>query len=40
LAALLARRPDIARIEARLGAPRLESFVLARESRAWLATHA
>ncbi|MFB9265657.1 NmrA family NAD(P)-binding protein [Bradyrhizobium erythrophlei] len=40
LAALLARKPDIRRIEARLGAPQIEGFVLARESEAWTATHA
>lgn len=40
LAALLARKPDISRIEARLGAPQIEGFVLARQSEAWLATHA
>jgi NAD(P)H dehydrogenase (quinone) len=40
LAALLARKPNIGRIEARLGAPHVDSFTLANESSAWMATHA
>jgi uncharacterized protein YbjT (DUF2867 family) len=39
-AALLARTPNIASIEARLGAPRLPSFALALHSQSWLSTHA
>jgi hypothetical protein len=39
LAAVLARKPDIGRIEARLGAPRADGYVLARESPRWIATH-
>ncbi len=40
LAALLTRRPDIGRIEARLGAPQVEGYTLANDSAAWMATHA
>jgi NAD(P)H dehydrogenase (quinone) len=40
LAALVARRPDISSVEARLGAPWMESYRLARESSGWLAAHA
>jgi len=39
-AALLARRPDVNLIAAKLGVPHLESYVLARDSSAWMATHA
>jgi NAD(P)H dehydrogenase (quinone) len=40
LAAVLARKPDIGRIEARLGAPQLDGYVLVGESPGWMATHA
>jgi len=40
LAALLARKPDVSRIEARLGAPHVDGYVLAKESSGWMATHA
>jgi hypothetical protein len=36
----LARKPDIGRIEARLGAPQVDRYVLAGESQGWMATHA
>lgn len=39
LAALLARKPNVDRIEARLGAPRLESYALANNSSVWMGTH-
>lgn len=39
LAALLARKPDVGRIEARLGAPHVDSYALANKSEGWLATH-
>jgi NAD(P)H dehydrogenase (quinone) len=40
LAALAARKPDVGRIEARLGAPHLEGYALAMASSDWMATHA
>jgi NAD(P)H dehydrogenase (quinone) len=40
LAALLARKPDVGRIEARLGAPHVDGYALAKESSDWMATHA
>jgi NAD(P)H dehydrogenase (quinone) len=40
LAAVLARKPDIGRIEARLGAPQVNGYALAGESPGWMATHA
>ena len=39
VAALTARKPDLARIEAALGAPYVEGYVLAKESSGWVATH-
>jgi NAD(P)H dehydrogenase (quinone) len=39
LAALLARKPDVSAIEARLGAPHIDSYALAKESSGWMATH-
>jgi len=39
LAAVLARKPDIGRIEARLGAPQMDGYLLAGESPGWMATH-
>jgi uncharacterized protein YbjT (DUF2867 family) len=38
--ALLARTPDISKIETRLGAPRISNAALATESPAWRTTHA
>jgi len=40
LNAVLTRKPDIAEIEAQLGAPHDDSYVLATKSPAWLTTHA
>lgn len=40
LAAMLARKPHIDQIEALLGVPHLDSYVLASESPTWVATHA
>jgi NAD(P)H dehydrogenase (quinone) len=40
LSALTARKPDIDRIAARLGAPHGDGYVLARDSSEWMATHA
>jgi NAD(P)H dehydrogenase (quinone) len=40
VAALTARKPDLGRIETRLGAPHLDDYVLAKDSPAWMATHA
>jgi NAD(P)H dehydrogenase (quinone) len=40
VAALTARKPDLSRIETRLGAPHLDDYVLAKDSPAWMATHA
>jgi uncharacterized protein YbjT (DUF2867 family) len=40
VSALTARTPDIGRIAARLGAPHGDGFVLAKDSSAWMATHA
>jgi NAD(P)H dehydrogenase (quinone) len=39
-AALLARTPDISKMETRLGAPRISNFALATDSQAWRTTHA
>jgi NAD(P)H dehydrogenase (quinone) len=39
-AALLARTPDISRMETRLGVPRIANFALAADSPAWRTTHA
>ncbi len=39
-AALLARTPDINRMETSLGVPRIANFALATDSPAWRATHA
>jgi NAD(P)H dehydrogenase (quinone) len=39
LAAVLAGKPDIGRIEARLGAPHVNGYVLAGKSPGWMATH-
>jgi hypothetical protein len=39
-AALLARTPDISKMETRLGAPRISNFALAADSPAWRTTHA
>ena len=38
--ALLARKPDIGRIETRLGLPRIANFTLAADSSLWRTTHA
>ena len=38
-AALLARTPDISRMETRLGVPRISNFALAADSPAWQTTH-
>jgi NAD(P)H dehydrogenase (quinone) len=40
VSALTARKPDLGRIEARLGAPHLDDYVLAKDSSDWMATHA
>jgi hypothetical protein len=40
LAALMARKPDLARIEAALGAPYVDGYVLAKESSGWMTSHA
>ncbi|MGA7805940.1 NmrA family NAD(P)-binding protein, partial [Bradyrhizobium sp.] len=40
LAALMARKPDVGLIEARLGAPQIDGYLLARDSSSWMATHA
>ena len=39
-AALLARTPDICKMETRLGVPRISNFALAADSPAWQTTHA
>ena len=39
-AALLARTPDISKMETRLGVPRISNFALAADSPAWQTTHA
>ena len=39
LAALMARKPDLTRIDAALGAPQVEGYVLAKQSPGWVATH-
>jgi NAD(P)H dehydrogenase (quinone) len=38
--ALTARKPDLGRIEARLGAPQIDGYMLAKDSSDWMATHA
>jgi NAD(P)H dehydrogenase (quinone) len=40
VSALTARKPDVSRIEARLGAPQIDGYVLAKDSSDWMATHA
>jgi NAD(P)H dehydrogenase (quinone) len=39
-AALLARTPDVSKMETRLGVPRISNFALAADSPAWQRTHA
>ena len=38
--ALLARKPDVSRIETRFGLPRIDNFALAADSLEWRMTHA
>jgi hypothetical protein len=40
MAALLARKPNLSRIEARFGLPRIDNFALAADSLEWRMTHA